>query len=399
MSDKLNYLFENNSLINCFCSSISKENNNFETKSFAFGNSKQGIDDPINGDSLFRIFSMSKVVTTIAVMQLVEKEELNLDEPVENILPYIKKVPILNENNQFVKQKNSITLRNLLSHTSGFSYSSSVMETSKRMKNLPASKKLYLSLKGYRTKGSIFNKGPRLFEAGTNIKYGTGIGIAGNMLEKVTGVGLDEYCKENIFNPLSMENTFFEIPKEKQDKLVGMYIRRGKNSDKFSELPLSIPPVKRTFLNKIIFGGFYGGTDVFSSPNDFTILIKCLLDKGTFNGYKMLKEETIEEMSKPGPGSYDDMWDRDDNPQYVMGENTRLKSNQNKYGLGLTVSYDNESHRPVGSVCHGGAGNTFFSLNYESKKAALIFSNFYPYNDPEWFEMLQELEFITYENN
>ena len=52
-------------------------------------------------------------------------------------------------------------------------------------------------------------------------------------------------------------------------------------------------------MNKIIFGGFYGGTDVFSSPNDFTILIKCLLDKGTFNGYKMLKEETIEEMSKP----------------------------------------------------------------------------------------------------
>ena len=79
MSDKLNYLFENNSLINCFCSSISKENNNFVTKSFAFGNSKQGIDDPINGDSLFRIFSMSKVFTTIAVMQLVEKGEFRED--------------------------------------------------------------------------------------------------------------------------------------------------------------------------------------------------------------------------------------------------------------------------------------------------------------------------------
>ena len=104
MSDKLNYLFENNSLINCFCSSISKENNNFETKSFAL-ETQNRIDDPINGNSLFRIFSMSKVVTTIAVMQLVEKGELNLDEPVENILPYIKKVPILNENNQFVKQK------------------------------------------------------------------------------------------------------------------------------------------------------------------------------------------------------------------------------------------------------------------------------------------------------
>ena len=67
------------------------------------------------------------------------------------------------------------------------------------------------------------------------------------------------------------------------------------------------------------------------------------------------------------------MWDRDDNPQYVMGENTRLKSNQNKYGLGLTVSYDNESHRPVGSVCHGGAGNTFFSLNYEANQQILNF--------------------------
>ena len=73
MSDKLSSLFENNSLVNCFCSSISKQNNDFETKSFAFGNRKKDIDDPINGDSIFRIFSMSKVVTTIAVMQLFEK--------------------------------------------------------------------------------------------------------------------------------------------------------------------------------------------------------------------------------------------------------------------------------------------------------------------------------------
>ena len=94
-----------------------------------------------------------------------------------------------------------------------------MMITSKKIKDLSISMKIFLFLKGIITYIYPFSKGPRLFEAGTDFKYGTGLGFVGMMIEKVTGQSLVEFCKENIFNPLEMKNTFFTIRKEKRDKI------------------------------------------------------------------------------------------------------------------------------------------------------------------------------------
>ena len=161
--------------------------------------------------------SMSKPITALDAMQLVEKGKLNLDSPVEEVLPEIKEIPVLNADSKLVKQSKSITLRHLMSHTSGFAYNSLMMITSKKIKDLSISMKILLFLKGIITYIYPFSKGPRLFEAGTDFKYGTGLGFVGMMIEKVTGQSLEEYCKENIFNPLDMKNTFFTIPREKRD--------------------------------------------------------------------------------------------------------------------------------------------------------------------------------------
>ena len=162
---------------------------------------------------------MSKPITAMAAMQLVEKGTLNLDLPAEEILPELAEIPVLNAEKKLVKQSKSITLRHLMSHTSGFAYNSLIMMTSRKVKELSTLMKLNLLMKGIITYVYPFSKGPRLFEAGTDFKYGTGLGFVGLMIEKVTGLSLEEYCKQNIFNPLGMQNTFLLFLERKKIKL------------------------------------------------------------------------------------------------------------------------------------------------------------------------------------
>ena len=389
MFEKIRKLFDENSVKNCHFIYLKKNGDDFETNSISFGKSHWSNDDDLNGDHIFRLMSMSKPITAIAAMQLVEKGKLNLDSPAEEVLPELEKIPVLNADNKLVKQSKSITLRHLMSHTSGFAYNSLMMITSKKFRNLSTFMKLNLFIRGIVTYIYPFSKGPRLFEAGSNFKYGTGLGFVGMMIEKVTGQTLEEYCKENIFDPLDMKNTFFTIPRGKKHQIVPLGIRQGKKSKVIRKMPFKGQPYLR-FWRK----SYYGGTEIFSSPNDFAKFVKCLMNKGLYKEKKIISESSFNEMIKPG--DFDQMFERDDNYNFLMGENGRLKNKMNRYGLGLTISFDPNDSRPVGSIAHGGAACTFFSFNLDRHKAALIFSNFYPYNDKEWYDMVVEFEKEVY---
>ena len=389
MFEKIRKLFDENSVKNCHFIYLKKNGDDFETNSISFGKSHWSNDDDLNGDHIFRLMSMSKPITAIAAMQLVEKGKLNLDSPAEEVLPELENIPVLNADNKLVKQSKSITLRHLMSHTSGFAYNSLMMITSKKFRNLSTFMKLNLFIRGIVTYIYPFSKGPRLFEAGSNFKYGTGLGFVGMMIEKVTGQTLEEYCKENIFDPLDMKNTFFTIPRGKKHQIVPLGIRQGKRSRVIRKMPFKGQPYLR-FWRK----SYYGGTEIFSSPNDFAKFVKCLMNKGLYKEKKIISESSFNEMIKPG--DFDQMFERDDNYNFLMGENGRLKNKMNRYGLGLTISFDPNDSRPVGSIAHGGAACTFFSFNLDRHKAALIFSNFYPYNDKEWYDMVVEFEKEVY---
>jgi len=389
MFEKIRKLFDENSVKNCHFIYLKKNGEDFETNSISFGKSHWSNDDDLNGDHIFRLMSMSKPITAIAAMQLVERGKLNLDSPAEEVLPELENIPVLNADNKLVKQSKSITLRHLMSHTSGFAYNSLMMITSKKFRNLSTFMKLNLFIRGIVTYIYPFSKGPRLFEAGSNFKYGTGLGFVGMMIEKVTGQTLEEYCKENIFDPLDMKNTFFTIPREKKHQIVPLGIRQGKKSKVIRKMPFKGQPYLR-FWRK----SYYGGTEIFSSPNDFAKFVKCLMSKGLYKEKKIISESSFNEMIKPG--DFDQMFERDDNYNFLMGENGRLKNKMNRYGLGLTISFDPNDSRPVGSIAHGGAACTFFSFNLDRQKAALIFSNFYPYNDKEWHDMVVAFEKEVY---
>ena len=389
MFENVKHLFHQNSIQNCYCIYLKKNGENYDSNFISFGKSHWSNDEDLSGDHIFRLMSMSKPITAVAAMQLVEKGKLSLDSPAEDVLPELAEIPVLTSEKKLVKQSKSITLRHLMSHTSGFAYNSLLMITSKKIRELSTLMKLNLLMKGIITYVYPFSKGPRLFEAGTDFKYGTGLGFVGLMIEKVSGMSLEEYCKENIFDPLGMQNTFFTIPKEKKAKIVPLGIRQGRRSMNIRKMPFKGQPYLR-FWRK----SYYGGTEIFSSPNDFSKFIQCLMNKGSYGGKNIISSKSFNEMIKPG--DFDQMFERDDSYNFIMGENGRLKNKMNRYGLGLTISFDPNDSRPVGSIAHGGAACTFFSFNLEMQKAALIFSNFYPYNDPEWYEMVVALEKEVY---
>ena len=190
MFEKIKKLFNENSVKNCHFIYLKKNDDSFVSNSISFGKSHWNNKDDLNGDHIFRLMSMSKPITALAAMQLVEMGKLNLDSPAEEILPELANIPVLTDDNRLVKQTKSITLRHLMSHTSGFAYNSLMMITSKKFRGLSTFMKLYLFIKGIVTYIYPFSKGPRLFEAGTNFKYGTGLGFVGMMIEKVSGLSL-----------------------------------------------------------------------------------------------------------------------------------------------------------------------------------------------------------------
>jgi methyl acetate hydrolase len=156
----------------------------------AFGVADAASRTPMTPTTIFRIASMTKLVTSVAAMQLVEQGRVHLDDPVTTILAELTQPP----------ERRAITLRHLLTHTSGLGYNftSPVVRDFKP----PAGQRVVV--------------GPLLFEAGERWLYGTSTDWVGRLVERVSGKTLDAYFSDHILAPLGMDDTFFNVPAEKQ---------------------------------------------------------------------------------------------------------------------------------------------------------------------------------------
>lgn len=159
-----------------------------QMKWHAYGPSVWGGKDTINENNIFRIYSMTKAITSIAAMQLVEQGKIGLDNPLDDLMPEMTSIPILNKEGDLVKGSKSITLRHLLTHTAGFGYDF----TSSR-------------LQSFQPDNWEYEDKPRLFEAGTNWRYGTNTDWVGKIVEKISGENLEQYFRKYITGPLQTE--------------------------------------------------------------------------------------------------------------------------------------------------------------------------------------------------
>lgn len=185
-----------------------------------------------DGNNIFRIASITKLLTSIAGIQLLNEGKVSLDESLNEILPEMASIPILDDAGNTYHSNQPITLRHLLTHTVGFAYPF----FSERIRQF---KQEDVTLSTFQYELSM-SEDPRLFEPSTDFAYGLNIDWVGRLVEKISGLDLETYFGRNITGPLGMDSTWFNLPEELNHKVVDFAQRSG---DSFEVFPERIPGI------------------------------------------------------------------------------------------------------------------------------------------------------------
>jgi CubicO group peptidase (beta-lactamase class C family) len=280
---------------------IARDNQIVYNKTFGFRSTDKKA--PYKKDDIFRICSMTKAITTTAIMQLYEEGKLGLDDAVQNYIPAFKKTQVLDTFNEkdstytTVPVKSPITIRQLLTHTSGIAYGDfnpgKIQAVYKKNNMLGVG----LSHPSWTTEEFINRLAtvPLAFQPGDHFMYGLNMDVLGRVIEVVSGEKLGDYFRKHIFEPLGMKDTYFYLPKEKQSRLVPIY---GYDANKNLQMLANDPLVSNSDYPKSADIGHYaGGGGLSSTAMDYAIFIQTLMNNGIYNGKRILGRKTIEVMT------------------------------------------------------------------------------------------------------
>ncbi|OTB16560.1 hypothetical protein K445DRAFT_316838 [Daldinia sp. EC12] len=268
---------------------VDKEGNEL----FAHAAGKRGVvsKEPMTLDSIFYLASCTKMVAGLACMQLVEKGELRLDDAaqVEELCPELKDIKVLKDDGTFEEKRNGITLKMLLTHTAGFAYS--FFDETLRDWSLP------IGIDEFSGDIKDMLRIPLRFQPGEKWQYGIGIDWAGIVLERKTGLSLNEYIQKNICRPLGLENVNMIPTQSMKDNLAYMHHRQHDSKliprDHLLRRPLtaSTPAEVADTFNS-------GGAGLFAKPQEYTRILAVLLNDGTCpkTGATILQKSTVEQM-------------------------------------------------------------------------------------------------------
>jgi CubicO group peptidase (beta-lactamase class C family) len=270
-----------------------------------------GYDDkelkqPMKKDAIFRIASQTKAITSVAVMQLVEEGKILLDDPIYKYIPDFRMPVVLDKFNPAdssyttIPAKKEITIRELLTHTSGIGYAQIGAPQMNAIYSkagvvggigLPAGMKLSTNI-------LRLAKLPLMHHPGEKWTYGLNDDVLGYLVEVLTGLSFDEYLRKKIFEPLGMKDTYFYIPAEKQSRLAKLYSEDSlKHAVKMPETIQLNGNFYRDYPN-IKGGTFYsGGGGLVSTAYDYAIFMQMLLNGGDYNGNHILSKASIRLMT------------------------------------------------------------------------------------------------------
>lgn len=324
----------------------------------AYGYANLTSQTPMSVNSIFRIASQTKAIVSIAFLQLVEKGKIGLDDPIEKYIPAFsnQKVAILEADTfKLVPKNRSITIRDLLTHQSGISS----QDEFPKFKGLFEKYKLNLPLnQGYFSLKEEVNQiaaMPLVHQPGERFSYGLSTNVIGRLIEIVSGLSLDAYLTKNIFEPLNMVDTYFYLPKEKQNRLVKVYAKLSKDS--LTEISPKVYPVDYPLQSKSNYFSAIGG--LVSTTHDYGSFLQCLLHQGQSNkGKQIIGEKILNEFWTNQLGD----------KTFVFGGVKSL--NQFGLGVGLTSKQGQIiNNASEGSFFWGGAFNTAYMVD---KKRGLI---------------------------
>ncbi|RIA08593.1 CubicO group peptidase (beta-lactamase class C family) [Flavobacteriaceae bacterium MAR_2010_72] len=259
---------------------------------------KKDFKKPYQKDDIFRLASMTKAVTTVAILQQWEKGKFQLDDPISMYLPEFKTQNVLDTFNEkdstytSIPVKSPITIRQLLTHTSGIYYGDFSFGKLKAIYTKADLLESGLSHNKYNNKQfiEILGQQPLAFQPGTQWMYGLNMEVLGYLVETLSGLTLEDYFNQNIFEPLDMEDTFFYVPKEKEDRLVPVYTEENDTIIMNPRQDYWYPKGEHRFH-------FAGGGGLSGTTMDYARFCQALLNGGKLNGKRILGRKTIELMT------------------------------------------------------------------------------------------------------
>ena len=266
----------------------------------AFGESDIETRTPMQTDAIFRIASQTKAIASIGLMMLFEEGKFLLDDPVSRYIPEFAHQQVLDKYNEkdttytAIPALREITIRDLLTHTSGIDYAdigSPVMCAIYAKAGIPAGfgdKKIPFDCKTeLGDKMKALGRLPLVHQPGEQMTYGLNVDVIGYLIEILSGDKLDQYLKKHIFEPLGMNDTWFYLPEEKRGRLVKVNTEDANHN-------VTIMP--QECVNYPIFKGTYfsGGAGLSSTTKDYAAFLQMLLNKGEYNGKRLLSRRTVE---------------------------------------------------------------------------------------------------------
>ncbi len=266
-------------------------------------------------DTIFRIYSMSKPITGVALMMLFEEGKFKLGDPVGKYLPELADMQVLTEKNAVeggptfnipdldedsapgpavdsnayttAPAKRQITVQDLLRHTAGFSYG---FFGSTSVDKMYVANGVLVSDRDIADTVRKLGEIPLQYEPGSRWHYSVAVDVQGRLVEVLSGMPFDEFLQERIFGPLGMVDTGFYVPKEKMSRFAQMYSPNGEGG-----LDVANPAMSRNYVNEPTL--FSGGGGLVSTANDYMRFCQMMLNGGELDGKRFLSRKTVELMT------------------------------------------------------------------------------------------------------
>ena len=348
---------------------------------FEAGFGRRDVDSgaPMTSDTVVWIASMTKAVTGACATQLVEQGKLSLDEPIATVVPELGRVQVLEGFDAAGKPRlraprGPITLRQLLTHTSGFAYDLWNAEITRYMEatgtpGIVSCQNAALSL-------------PLIADPGERWEYGISIDWVGKAVEVVSGVKLDRYMRENLLEPLGMSDTNFRITDEQRRRLARVHAR---TSDGIVATDTELPQDPEFHM---------GGGGLYSTVGDYLKFTQMILHAGEFNGVRVLRPDTVAMMSRNAMGNLVCNAMKSAAPaatndvDFVAGM---------KWGLSFLINPDQLSTgRSAGSLAWAGLANSYYWIDPTRKVTGVFATQLLPFFDAQAVATFQAFEAAVY---
>jgi methyl acetate hydrolase len=344
----------------------------------SYGSRNPQTHEAMTPDTVFWLLSMTKAITATACMQLVEQGRINLDEPASKILPQLAAPKVLEGFDaagqpRLRPARRPITVRHLLTHTSGFTYSiwSDALTRYEKASGMPDIASC--------SNGAF--AAPLEFDPGDRWEYGIGMDWIGKIVEAVSDQSLEIYFRENIFQPLGMSNTGFLIGSEQKRRVATLHNRQPDGSLVAS--PFEMPQRPEFFM---------GGGGLFSTPRDYMAFLQMLLHGGEFRGARVLKPETVEAMHRNQIGELSVVEMKSAQPAYSNSFD-QFPGMPHKWGFSFDLNTRPGPHgRAAGSLSWAGLLNSYFWLDPVKRVTGAVFTQTLPFFDPQVVELYGQFE-------